>query len=137
MKNLLLIFLLIPAVNNAMSLAKASVEQPTALNSHVLIDGVNRPAQMEMGQAHHQLEARPMLDTCCDCASSPKLYASIWFETKAFEYLVDKTASLLEQQNQTALVPTIYASAVVMNGAAIVGTCWYLYRQNKLKDKED
>lgn len=92
--------------------------------------------QVEMGQVH-SIRERPLLDTCCDCASDPKLYASIALESKACEFLVDKTWGLLEQHNQTAILPLMYASGVALNIAAIAATSWYCFRLNKLKDKED
>lgn len=93
-------------------------------------------SQIEIGQMHSGRERR-LLDTCCDCASDPKLYASIALESKACEFFVDKTWELLEQHNQTAILPLMYASGVVLNIAAIAATGWYCFRLNKLKDKED
>ena len=102
----------------------------------IFFDSAAMLSQVEMGQAHSARE-RPLLDTCCDCASDPKLYASIALESKACEFLVDKTWGLLEQHNQTVALPLVYASAVALNIAAMTATGWYCFRLSKLKDKED
>lgn len=94
-------------------------------------------SQMEMGQAKPESQEHSMYDACCDCASSPKFYISAGLETRALGYLVDKAWVSLQQQNQTAFLPTLCAGAIALNMAAIAGTGWYCFRQSKFKPKED
>ncbi|CAN5208188.1 hypothetical protein BH09DEP1_BH09DEP1_0350 [soil metagenome] len=92
-------------------------------------------SQMEMGQ--RQPRELSMKEACCDCACDPKFYLSAAGQTKVLGYFVDKAWDHLQQTDQTAFKPLVYASAVAFNAALIAGTGWYYYRQNKLKTKKD
>lgn len=113
MKKIILLLLFIPIFNHAML------------------------SQMEMGQPHPELQERSTWDACCDCAFSPKFYAIAIITNKTFEYLLDKAWDNLQEHNQTALQPTVYAGTIALNAATIAGTAWYCFRQSKFKLKDD
>lgn len=95
------------------------------------------PPQMEMGQACQAPEERSTLQACCHCALDLNFSACTVVQGKTLGYLTNKAWESIQQPDQTALRPMIYASGIVINGALLAGTAWYHFRKSKFKEKED